>query len=262
MKNITKQYQRWLCKFNTDFCGVGNMLVRYKYQMNSKCSSCGKEKKHTDHAILCQEQGASLIWTNKMKKLEDWMTSQDFHPKIVQVIVTGLHSWRTNTPNTYLPLNIHLQQAQTHQAQIGWFRFIEGFWTKEFQQCQQTFLTNSNIDKSSTLLLSKAQRRIQMVAWSLWEQRNSLLHKTNDSFHPKEINEINLEIEYETNKGLDNLNFTFSSLFSDITHTLLEKTHINKLNWLTTIWTICKLDHPSYFLDNFPPWVHSLNTDT
>ena len=129
MKNITKQYQRWLCKFNTDFCGVGNMLVRYKYQMNSKCSSCGKEKKHTDHAILCQEQGASLIWTNKMKKLEDWMTSQDFHPKIVQVIVTGLHSWRTNTPNTYLPLNIHLQQAQTHQAQIGWFCFIEGFWT-------------------------------------------------------------------------------------------------------------------------------------
>ena len=47
------------------------------------------------------------------------MSDQDFHLEIVQVIITGLHSWRTNTLNQYIPLNLDMQQAQLHQAQIG-----------------------------------------------------------------------------------------------------------------------------------------------
>ena len=79
---------------------------------------------------------------------------------------------------------------------------------------------------------------------SLWEQRNSFLHKTNHSFHPKERNDIILKIEYEKNKGLDNLDSTYSSLFSDSIETLLEKSHVDKLN------TIRELENPSYFLNN------------
>ena len=84
----------------------------------------------------------------------------------------------------------------------------------------------------------------------MWEQRNLFLHETNHSFHPQEIKAIDTEIEFEMEKGLDNLDPTYSPLFSYTLPTLLEKLHVNKLNWVTTVWTVRELNNPAYFLDN------------
>ena len=86
-----------------------------------------------------------------------------------------------------------------------------------------------------------------MVTWAMWEQRNSFLQNKNHTFHPQEIKAIGTEIESEMNKGLDNLATSYSPLFSTPLPTLLEKSHVNKLNWITTVWTIRELDDPAYF---------------
>ena len=226
------------------------MLVKYKYQTHSKFPRCGHDNEHTNHVLQCRESGADLIWKNEMTKLQTWLETHDLHPELVQVIITGLNTWRTGSPNPYIPTTNSIRQAQIKQNRIGWFQFIEGFWTKDFLNVQQNLFTIENITKSSTLLLSKAQRRIWMVAWAMWEQRNLFLHDTNQSFHPQELKAIDTEIQYELGKGLANLAPTYSPLFSINLPSFLETSHVNKLNWITTIWTVRELNNPAYFLDN------------
>ena len=43
ISNQTQPEQRWLCKYTTGFCGVGKMLLKYKYQTHTKCPRCGQD---------------------------------------------------------------------------------------------------------------------------------------------------------------------------------------------------------------------------
>ena len=78
---------------------------------------------------------------------------------------------------------------------------------------------------------------------------NQYLHDTNNLFHPQEIQNINYEITYERNKGLDTLFPSYASILSEPLIALLAKTHIQKLNWLTTVWTVRELNNNAYFLE-------------
>lgn len=249
LRNIPTHEHRWLCKYTTGFCGVGSMLLKYRYQTHTKCPRCGADNERTDHVLQCKGAETSTIWKDEIKKLQEWMISQDLYPELVTLIITELNNWRDNHTSTYTPTNQHLQQALTSQRRIGWFHFIEGFWANSFVLCQQAFFDANNSPKSSTLLLSKTQRRIWKVAWSLWSHRNQYLHDTNNSFHPQEIQNIDHEITYERNKGLDTLSTSYSTLFSEPLIVLLAKTHIQKLNWLTTVWTVRELNDNAYFLE-------------
>ena len=136
------------------------------------------------------------------------------------------------------------------QRHICHLQFIEGFWSTKFNQCQTHHLKNINTTQSSQLLLSKVQRRIWKVAWSLWAHRNNFLHDRNKSFHPQEIKDIVKEITFEKNKGLSTLSNKFDTLFSKSLQQILEQSHINKLHWLVTVWTARELVNPAYLYEN------------
>ena len=87
----------------------------------------------------------------------------------------------------------------------------------------------------------------------MWDHRNKFLHDRNHSFHPKEIDDMNKEIESEFQKGSDHLPKSYSRLFPDDMQHILDKTSIIKLNWLVTIWTARELQHPVYLLLNESP---------
>ena len=136
------------------------------------------------------------------------------------------------------------------QQHIGHLQFIEGFWSIKFNQCQKLHFKNINSTQSSQLLLSKVQRRIWKIAWALWEHRNNFLHDRNKSFHPQEIKDVVNEITFEKQKGLDTLSNKFHTLFSKSLQQLLDQLHINKLNWLVTVWTARELVNPAYLYEN------------
>ena len=83
----------------------------------------------------------------------------------------------------------------------------------------------------------------------MWDHRNKFLHDRNKSFHPNEIEDIIKEITYEWSKGMATLSSTYQFLFSgNLKHTILDKSHTGKLNWLVIVWTIRELQDPIYFL--------------
>ena len=178
------------------------------------------------------------------------MEKQSIHVEIQDIILHYLQSWRKQQQPRYNPSNPTLQTALHEQHHIGTLQFLEGFWSTKFYECQNIHLNNINSVQSSQFLLSKTQRRIWKIAWEAWEHRNNFLHDQNKSFHPKEINDIKLEIEFEWRKGLDKLSNKYTTLFSKPWKHILELSHINKLNWLVTVWTARELYNPVYLFEN------------
>ena len=186
------------------------------------------------------------------------MQSQQFHSEIIEVIIHNLNCWRENKQPTYIPANILLNKAVKEQRNIGWNHFIEGFWSKHFELCQQSHFESIKTTKSTVLLLSKTQRRIWRIAWQLWNHRNNILHDSNHSFHPQELEQINQEIHHEWTINLSTLPSSYNYLFKDTLQIILNKTHTNKLNWLITVWTIRELYDNGYLLDNNTEYTDTL----
>ena len=92
LRNIPIHEHRWLCKYTTGFCGVGSMLLKYRYQTHTKCPRCGADNEKTDHVLQCTGAETSTIWKEEIKKLHDWMTSQDLYPELVTLIISELNN--------------------------------------------------------------------------------------------------------------------------------------------------------------------------
>ena len=71
--NKTRSEQQWLCKHTTGFCGVGTMLVKYKYQTHSNCPRCGESSEKPNHVLQCNGEGVQALWTAAIDDLEKWM---------------------------------------------------------------------------------------------------------------------------------------------------------------------------------------------
>ena len=166
------------------------MLVKYKYQSHDNCPRCSQPHKTTSHLLQCKGFGVDLLRNDEINKLKDWIETQNLHQEIQDIIIHFLQQWRNHKSPTFKPSNPILQAAMHEQRHICHLQFIEGFWSTKFNQCQTHHLKNINTTQSSQLLLSKVQRRIWKVAWSLWAHRNNFLHDRNKSFHPQEIKDM------------------------------------------------------------------------
>jgi hypothetical protein len=133
---------RWLSKWLTGFCGVGIMLQWYRHQSHSDCPRCGIPGETTAHIIQCQDNGAKILWATEVQKIERWMTDNDGHPEMTQIICSILRNWQSlrgsmnpEPEERTLILALHQQQR------IGWFNFIQGFFSMQWRICQTEHLT-------------------------------------------------------------------------------------------------------------------------
>jgi hypothetical protein len=120
---------------------------------------------------LCNHSEALTLWNTSLTTLEEWMLSNNGHPELVELIILGLTKWHNNEriPLSYDILEPDLAKAWSKQRRIGWTSFIEGFWVIEWRACQTTYLKHINSHKSSTLWISRVQRRIWLIAWNMWD---------------------------------------------------------------------------------------------
>ena len=79
LANLNTGEQRWWSKHTTGFCGVGSMLVKYKFQQHDNCPRCSQPYETTSHLLQCKGFGVDLLWQDEIKKLKDWMGTQNLH---------------------------------------------------------------------------------------------------------------------------------------------------------------------------------------
>ena len=256
-KNSTKNTNRWLCKHSTGFCGVGKMLLRYKYQSHSTCPQCGVSQETTSHVLQCKDAAACALWDNEVEKLKDWMVKKKVEPNLANIISKNLHAWKYRLPlSQSLPANNLLRTAIQQQDRIGWKQFMEGFWSIKWKECQQQHFNNINSPTSSLLLLSKVQRRVWRIAWLMWEHRNHHLHDKISSCPVVEQTAINDEVKNEWNLGLSTLLDRYRYLFNGTLDVKLQKSYHSKRLWLASVWTAQETVDINHLVNN------QLQTDT
>ena len=141
--NTTKSMNRWLSKHTAGFCGVGKVLVRYKYQTHANCPRCGLTPETTTHVLTCQDDSACKLWDDNVSQLEKWMETQGVFSEIAHHISQNLRSWKYGLRlQQHLPTNQFLREAIQQQDRIGWKEFIYGFWSKKMVSMSATIPTS------------------------------------------------------------------------------------------------------------------------
>ena len=223
------------------------MIKRYRYQTHDNCPRCNSPNEDTQHVIKCQHPVAKELWETELNSTLTWMLASDIEPDIATSIISNLQGWYKNDFPTTSGTNNHLvSQAIRKQTHIGWKSFLEGFWVKEWEQAQNIYFKEKSSPKSTELLISKAQRRIWKIAWPLWLHRNEILHETQKSIHPQEMINLDEEVQYEWNKGLDQLPQTHHHKFTVSLDDLLRHNCTSKINWLFSIWAARETKDPTY----------------
>ena len=231
---MRKATNRWACKWLTGFCGIGTMLVIYKHQKYSKCPRCNKDDETITHVLQCENVQAQLLWKEEVEKLSTWIINNKGCPELAHAITTSLNNWHSGSDNTSQTYSPSLQAAVRQQNNIGWQSFIEGFWSVKWEEHQQLYLTSIKSQRSSRLWISKAQRRIWLIAWKLWEQRNNVLH-SNGSIHQYEIELLQQEIQKEWDNQ-HSLTHQYRNLFRGTLQQKLETSIQQQKRWIVNVW--------------------------
>jgi hypothetical protein len=98
---MDRSKQKWLSKWMTGFCGVGIMLKRYKHQKHSKCPRCLEDNETVYHVLQCPDNDATTLWTQSLERLEQWMTQNQGHPELIELIIMCLTKWHSSKPIPY-----------------------------------------------------------------------------------------------------------------------------------------------------------------
>ena len=179
------------------------------------------------------------------------MISQQLQPDMAQCICDHLQSWKYQVaPPQEIPNNQLLNQALRVQHRIGWQQFIEGFWSTGWRQCQEQHFKEINSAKSAILWLSKTQRKIWQIAWEMWQHRNEVLHKNNQSIHPTVREALTAEITQQWEEGLSTLPERYSNLFQGSLETKLRLDAFHQRAWLHSVWSARHRINSIYFEAN------------
>ena len=229
--------QIWLSKWNTGICGVGKWLQRWKWQPHSDCPRCGQPDEDVKHVLLCNEISAITLWNTSLAQLNQWLQDNDCEYEMKETICLSLQAWHNGSP---LPPtqsgNPLLHTALIQQDSLSWYSFLCGYLAIGWRQIQHDHLIDIGSRKSSVLWMTKMQRRIWEIPWSLWEHRNHHLHNDGASIHRTDYQSIVSEIIREWNVGVGTLPVRYQHLFQGtIQQRLNENIHL-KLMWLASVW--------------------------
>jgi hypothetical protein len=229
---------KWLSKYVSGMCGVGVMLQLWQHQRHNSCPRCGMDKEDVEHVLRCQAPEATQTWDTAMNELEEWMKDNDAEPHMTEVICTSLKAWRNGTnlpfPRTETPQIVI--EGMIEQDGIGWFNFINGFISTKWRLIQTAHFKDMRSLKSPILWISRFQRRIWLIPWQLWQQRNDVLHNDGRTIHFQESAAVNREIRKEYVMAGEGLPASYQHLFQGNEEDLIRQPIHKKQEWLKSVW--------------------------
>ena len=81
------------------------------------------------------------------------------------------------------------------------------------------------------------KRQIWRIAWDMWSHRNDFLHNILHSIHPQDTINIDSELRYELDKGLDTLPNEYNQLFNGRLDLKMKMRSRLKIEWLFNVWS-------------------------
>jgi hypothetical protein len=154
-------------------------MKRRKKRPSAQCPQCPCPEETVDHVYNCPAPEAGQQWAESLDKLEVLLQEQNTDPDIIRNIREGLNSWRSDPTAGVAPAT--MSSARAAQEFIGWRPFLEGCLTMEWQAQQQRYYETLKSRKTGRRWATLVIRKLWDVAWDMWEHRNGILHKKDNT---------------------------------------------------------------------------------
>ena len=180
MKSSTLQRQHWVTKFESGCCATGKMMHIWKKRLIPNCPRCNAQIEDTTHILQCQSKSSYVVWNQSIKKLKDWLTESNTCPDLVTIMVTALHQWKHNK-SMVRPLGMQSPRSNElwyAQLRIGWRNALGGSLSTLWKEVQHSYYISLGRRKTGARWVSELIKKLWLVSWDQWEDRNHTLHKS------------------------------------------------------------------------------------
>ena len=236
LTSLPRARRRWVTKHASENCGVGSTLVKWKKQSDAKCPCCNQDHEDTTHVLQCSAAGAAELWETNMGKMQQKLLSMDTRPHLLEAIMSRLNQWRRNQPFTNESYwGGDIVAALADQDKLGWKNLMECLPVKKWKLIQNRYFHKIKSKKSIKKWMSQLLKEIHNLAWSQWDHRNTVLHKTEQPRVIKSIQILNNEIRKEYYKGPADLPPVDRSQFRLPLLILLNRNTTYKQTWLRNV---------------------------
>jgi hypothetical protein len=156
------------------------VLLRWKngssnWSTNSdQCPRC-EEIETSEHVWVCKNHETDKLWDNKMAELRNVLNQSGTAQSMINAIIDGLQGWRNGVDHVY---NSHTNVgfARDLQNRMGWKHFFEGRPHKAWRENYTLLQQQSVRGNPGRRWIGALVKKLQDIAWDLWEQRNGILH--------------------------------------------------------------------------------------
>ena len=215
--------------------GVGEMMLKWKFQDHKECPLC-REPETPTHVLQCKDARAHQVWKTTLSKLDTWLHSAYTDPDLHQAIIRHLTSWQSHRPLPHTSSLSPIQSLVNDQSSIGWYPFLMGRLSRQWQQFQQKFYTISGRRNTGRKWAKLLVIHLFNISWDMWDHRNNIKHNTPTAAKLRALKLLDDRIRAEYVTGNTNLLPRDKRLLQTPLQTVLsEYTAIEKEQWLATL---------------------------
>ena len=234
MKALQPSRRRWISKHASSQCGVGQTLVKWKYQDDDRCPRCNASES-TTHVLRCTAKGANDVWNESISTLTEYLRKSDTHPGLQEALLTSLHRWRHGAFTFANFAESAVNDVISSQSSIGWKNLLEGLLSKSWRQLQQRHYLREGSRKSSKRWARGLFVQLHHLAWKQWKHRNDVKHESDRSRYLRMERRLDLEIQRFYAQGRSDLPPRERYHFRLALPTLLNKPLSFKQNWFRNV---------------------------
>jgi hypothetical protein len=204
-RNSTQSRRTWISKHTSGHCGTNKMMKRWNQRETSVCPRCPEEVEDSNHVWLCRGADADQEWSKSIGVFREALTEElETMPEIVIIICEQLERWRfgdeaeVGTEESIEEIQ-DLGDVVERQNRLGWRSFLEGRPAVGWSKVQERWFEKiGKPRRSGKRWLSAVIRKMQNVAWDLWQHRNQVVH---DGVNGSIIQDMREKVELELHTG-------------------------------------------------------------
>jgi hypothetical protein len=204
-RNSTQSRRTWISKHSSGHCGTNKMMFRWQQRDTPACPRCPEEVEDAKHVWLCRGSEANQEWTKSMGGFQAALIEElETNPAIAVKIREQLEKWRYGE-ETDGNMEVTTEESQDlvdaveKQNKLGWRSFFEGRPAVGWSKAQESwFVQIGKPRRSGKRWLSAVIRKMQNVAWDMWQHRNQVVH---DGVNGSIIQEMREKVRQELEIG-------------------------------------------------------------
>ena len=233
MKESRLSRRHWVTKHTSGFCGTNSMMHKWNWRPSPGCPRCTCPIETEQHVWHCQGSGADSVWNSNLRNVDAKLSELSTQPALHMILKSRLQTWQTETPpESFANLPPKILNLLHRQDFVGWDNFVLGRPVRGWREIQADHYKLLGNKRTGKRWLISVLKKLQQVAWDLWEHRNNILHKSDEGIH-KQLCRKAIRKQFEL--GTIGLSSNSKKLFKAGLEATLNRSLLDMRAWLNSV---------------------------